>query len=126
MALNCPKCNGTLAPVTFAGVEIDRCAECSGIWFDGGEVEQLKETRGSEAIDVGNPERGRELDRAAATCPRCAEAMTRALDVDAYQIWYERCVDCGGVWLDAGEFVKFKTNFQPSLLRRFQGWIGRS
>ena len=39
--------------------------------------------------------------------------MQKMLDVDRYSIWYEQCTQCRGIWLDAGEFKKFKQNFQP-------------
>ena len=40
-ALHCPKCDGTLAVITFENVEIDRCDKCHGVWLDAGELELL-------------------------------------------------------------------------------------
>lgn len=40
-ALQCPKCDGTLAVITFEDVEIDRCDKCHGVWLDAGELERL-------------------------------------------------------------------------------------
>ena len=41
-ALNrCPKCGASLVPVTFRGVELDKCSRCSGIWLDCGELDQV-------------------------------------------------------------------------------------
>ena len=41
-ALNrCPKCGAALVPVTFRGVELDKCSRCSGIWLDCGELDQV-------------------------------------------------------------------------------------
>ena len=37
----CPKCDGTLGAIAFENVEIDRCANCHGVWFDAGELELL-------------------------------------------------------------------------------------
>lgn len=112
----CPKCGGRLQPVVYAGVEIDRCVNCGGLWFDRQEVEQLREIKGSESLDIGDPRMGNQFDRTASKveCPRCqGQQMIRMLDIDEYSIWYEKCPCCQGIWLDAGEFKKFKDNFQP-------------
>ncbi|ERN42462.1 hypothetical protein KR51_00007710 [Rubidibacter lacunae KORDI 51-2] len=126
MALSCPKCGDRFEVVVFAEIEVDRCIGCGGLWFDCEEVEHLKLAAGSEAIDVGDPQCGRQLDRlaSAVACPRCGDAMTRMLDMDAHAIWYERCCVCCGIWLDAGEFVKFKDNFLPqSAIARIRNWF---
>lgn len=110
----CPKCEGTLQAVVFASVEVDRCQECDGIWFDSHEAEQLRDIEGSESLDTGRPAIGSVLDRVRGQlrCPRCCTVMKRMVDIGEHAIWYERCPSCQGIWLDAGEFKKFKTNFQ--------------
>lgn len=109
----CPKCKGCLEQVTCAGIEVDRCLHCQGLWFDPLEAEQLKAVRGSEKLDVGDPQRGAQLDRIDKDipCPRCRVCMRRMVDIDQHSVWYERCPRCSGVWLDAGEFKKYKDNF---------------
>jgi len=37
----CPKCRLPLRPITHAGIALDACVECKGLWFDGGEVERV-------------------------------------------------------------------------------------
>ena len=117
----CPKCRGRLEPVVWAGIEIDRCLGCKGIWFDSLEAEQLKTIQGSESLDIGDQEIGSQLDHVTGDiqCPRCRTKMTRLVDIDQYCIWYEVCPKCQGVWLDAGEFTQFKDNFKP------KGFLGR-
>ena len=46
--MRCPKCGGVLQVEVYHGVEIDRCSDCHGIWFDAGEAELLtdKESAG--------------------------------------------------------------------------------
>jgi len=39
--LHCPKCEGTLAEITYEGVQVDRCDKCNGVWLDHGELERL-------------------------------------------------------------------------------------
>ena len=119
---NCPKCAGSLEQVTCAGIEVDRCLYCKGIWFDSLEAEKLKAINGSEhLLDIGDPEAGSQLDKITGDvdCPRCRHQMIRMVDIDQHCIWYEKCPACHGVWLDAGEFKKFKGNFnRQGILRQ--------
>jgi hypothetical protein len=39
--MKCPKCGHDLKVEEYHGLEVDRCAECDGVWFDAGEAEQL-------------------------------------------------------------------------------------
>jgi Zn-finger nucleic acid-binding protein len=119
---NCPKCAGGLEQVFCAGIEVDRCLYCKGLWFDSLEAETLKMVKGSESLDIGNPETGSQLNKITkdVDCPRCAAKMIRMVDIDQHCIWYEKCPTCQGVWLDAGEFKNFKDNFQG------QGILGQA
>ena len=40
-SMKCPRCDGTLKPENFEGVEIDTCDKCGGVWLDSGELGQL-------------------------------------------------------------------------------------
>lgn len=113
-SLKCPKCGEALAALTYANIEVDRCSNCGGIWFDRGEIDNLETVPGSEAIDTGNPEIGKQMNRVdkEVACPRCQVPMQPVLDIDEYSIWYEKCPNCSGVWLDAGEFRQYKGNFR--------------
>ena len=119
--IKCPKCSNRLEPVVYADIEVDRCVHCQGIWFDSLEAEILKNIPGSEILDRGNPLLGSKLNslEKELICPRCQGKMVRMLDIDLYSIWYEKCVICHGIWLDAGEFKQFKENF------RSRGWWER-
>ncbi|AFZ34794.1 hypothetical protein Sta7437_1224 [Stanieria cyanosphaera PCC 7437] len=113
-SLQCPKCNGRLKAVVYQGIEIDRCQQCGGIWFDSQEAETLKQIKGSDTVDLGQTEISDQfnLTEEEVDCPRCQKPMIRMLDIDRYNLWYEKCLNCGGVWFDAGEFKQFKQNFQ--------------
>ncbi len=58
--MECPKCSSGMEKVMFHHVEVDRCTNCEGIWFDILEHEELKTIAGSESIDVGDPQKGKE------------------------------------------------------------------
>ncbi|MDB9313192.1 zf-TFIIB domain-containing protein [Spirulina sp. CS-785/01] len=122
----CPKCDGEIEQVDYANIEIDRCQDCHGLWFDGQEAEKLKEIDGSEILDDGNPDLGYyySRNRTHIACPRCGTKMKRMLDIDRYSIWYEKCPNCQGMWLDAGEFKRFKSNFtQTGVTQKIKQWL---
>lgn len=114
-SLDCPKCSGNLETVIYRGIEVDRCEQCHGIWFDPQEAERLRKIAGSESLDLGDVESSNQFTEQNNTniqCPRCHKPMIQMLDIDKYQLWYEKCPHCQGIWLDAGEFRQFKRNFQ--------------
>jgi hypothetical protein len=39
--MKCPKCGMALEEIEFAGVKVDKCFACEGMWFDKGEVEAI-------------------------------------------------------------------------------------
>ena len=41
--MNCPKCNVPLSMSDRAGVEIDFCPQCRGVWLDRGELDKIIE-----------------------------------------------------------------------------------
>jgi len=49
--MKCPKCGDDLNTVDYHGVQVDRCPECDGVWFDAGEVETLVK-KDTGVIDV--------------------------------------------------------------------------
>ena len=70
--MNCPKCQSAMATVKIGIVEVDRCTNCGGLWFDSLEEEWLKTPGDAVALDVGDAQMGSALnanDRI--DCPRC-------------------------------------------------------
>jgi len=89
------------------GVEVDRCGVCGGMWFDLGEEEQLLKSRSEQAkaLDLGDTARS-EANKLIRDikCPRCHTAMIKLAHHEQRHIAYEMCGQCGGAYLDAGEF----------------------
>ena len=112
--MKCPKCISPMVKVLFEGVEIDRCLDCHGLWFDRFERENLIKRRDSEAIDNGDPQLGAEFDRVnSILCPRCESRMISMVSLGRPRIHFEQCTSCGGSFFDAGEFRHLKQH--PSI-----------
>ncbi len=115
----CPKCKNDMEAVEYAGVEVDRCKNCKGIWFDVGESEWLFGEDAAAAIDTGDPlvgEQTNQIDRY--RCPRCDGGMMRKTDPKQKQIKYEECTSCRGTFFDAGEFTDMIKVAISALLER--------
>lgn len=82
-----------MKPFQVSGIELDRCTFCSGLWFDGGELEAVLKKPLSPKLDEGVTTR---------RCPQCAVAMRPAV---LGRCRVEACTTCGGVFLDEGELV---------------------
>lgn len=40
--MHCPKCGHQLSCIEVEGIILDKCEKCEGLWFDKGELEQLR------------------------------------------------------------------------------------
>jgi len=48
--MKCPRCGADLRVEHFSGIEVERCPECLGIWFDSHEAERLVEANESKGV----------------------------------------------------------------------------
>jgi Zn-finger nucleic acid-binding protein len=116
--MKCPKCNAEFEIVSHAGIEVERCLGCSGLWFDMLEKEDLVKIKGSEAIDIGSEQVGEMYGNIPdVSCPKCLVGMIPMVDKDQFHIKYESCPICYGAFFDAGEFRDLK---QHTVLERFR------
>lgn len=119
--MKCPKCFGQMDPVSFEGVEIDRCTECYGLFFDHLEQETLQQMEGSEILDVGDEFVGARYNEILdVPCPRCSKKMDHILRNDPFEIKFEHCRNCGGSYFDAGEFRDY---LEDEIVEQFQDVI---
>ena len=103
-AMRCPKCRADMEQIDYEGTEVDRCTICSGIWFDVGEIDVLRDKQAAAAIDTGDAKTGKQSNAIDSyQCPRCSGAMVKVVDPKQTHIWYETCSSCNGSYLDAGE-----------------------
>ena len=107
--MKCPKCGSDMEKVAYEQIEVDRCTDCRGIWFDMLEHEHLKAIEGAESIDIGDPEVGKDNDMIRRIeCPACHTDMIQMVDNRQPHIGFEACTTCYGVYFDAGEFKDYK------------------
>lgn len=119
--MKCPKCEASFEKVSFENIEVERCVECHGLWFDMLEREDLEKIKGSESIDIGDAEVGEKYSQVRdISCPHCAQKMIPMVDRLQYHIKYEYCPACYGSFFDAGEFRDLK---EHNVIERFHSML---
>lgn len=48
--MKCPRCGADLRVEHYSGIEVERCPECHGIWFDAHEAERLVQVNASKGV----------------------------------------------------------------------------
>lgn len=108
MARQCPDCGIPLKTQVFQSVEIDKCPQCAGIYFDDLETTELR-SHGIEAFEQldslvvptvqADPFEGERLRG----CPGCGEEMAKYRYLYSSPVMLDSCLGCGGIWIQDGE-----------------------
>lgn len=101
--MKCPRCKAELGIDKHAGIEIDKCPQCGGLWLDHHELDQLEDT----VMDDDNL-KGTMFFRSDGSdllCPRC-ESHMKWFRYRHYDVELDYCESEHGFWLDKGEEKK--------------------
>lgn len=104
---NCPECLTLMDPLRHAGVTVDRCRNCAGIWLMGGQLQRILR-RGDRARTAEwlRPNERRD-DAGMLRCPDC-EATLVACDIAFTDVEVARCEQCDGIWLDEAALARLE------------------
>ena len=107
--MQCPDCQSLLEVVSCKGVLIHECRACKGKWFEGQELAKVRDSVDEklrwldfDPFGGGLPHLVVEAD--GKECPKCRRKM-ESLRYRNSRIVVDKCSDCKGVWLAAGELV---------------------
>jgi Zn-finger nucleic acid-binding protein len=114
--IRCPQCNREMNEVMVRAnpgqlIVLDQCGQCGGIWCDKWELFPVDPDE-AERIDPLNEVLLK--DRTALThkplyCPRCTAALhIFAEPILPKDIQLQRCRRCDGIWLNRGQFRRYK------------------
>jgi len=110
--MKCPACTQTLKPKAVFGVRLDECPDCCGLWFDDGELMKLlpvlKASRSAPDLDLDviHKKPAPRHENAQRHCPRCGTIMLNYNYCYNSNVLLDRCADCRGIWMDAGELME--------------------
>jgi Zn-finger nucleic acid-binding protein len=108
--LPCPACDSRMPPSQVAGIAVNECPGCHGLWVPSDHFDalvrraaQLAEQRKPTA-EAPRVQRGRPLDRKVAyrRCPECDQFMLRTNYKRSSGVILDEC-RAHGTWLDADE-----------------------
>jgi uncharacterized protein len=103
--MKCPKCDqARLKKVKVDQLEVDHCAECGGLWLDQNELPRLLELEAGEVRQLRRGPGRSGTNAVRGKCPHCGTDLLRVASAINRQVTVDKCTDCGGVWLDGGEF----------------------
>jgi len=105
--MKCPACSSLMIVVEHEKIELDYCVNCSGVWFDAGELELLLETMQLEgpslsldsiltSLEAKSTEKKRR-------CPICGQKMKKATVGHKPKVLIDACPQGDGLWFDSGE-----------------------
>lgn len=96
-----------MRPVHVLGVTIDVCQDTGGIWFDEGELQQIKRANVLAFVDlekISVPEHTAAPQAATARlCPNDQTPLRTYRYLFNSNVFLDECPTCGGIWIDDGE-----------------------
>lgn len=126
--MQCPKCkkmelqDGMLSD----NLSVKWCAECSGIWIPTSQYQAWQEyqrrwaQQNPEPVDQDIDFIPSPYDSRAALCPECSNYLSRAKVPFKNPFYIERCMSCGGIWCDNGEWEMLEyLGFQSEIEQMF-------
>jgi len=127
--MKCPACNNLMIVVEHENIELDYCTDCSGVWFDAGELELLLESMELEGSSLSldsiltSPEAKSSEKRR--KCPICRQKMKKATVGHEPEVLIDACQRGDGLWFDKGEVGQLITQLagKPSEKADSQGRI---
>ena len=107
--MKCPRDGAELQRANVAQIELDKCHQCDGIWFDAGELEALSNSGISDIEDeieqqYGDPPVKSGDVTGYMRCPRCEDGRLNQFHYTYIKpVKVDRCDTCLGIWLDKNE-----------------------
>lgn len=110
--MQCPVCNEPMIVLEYAGVEVDFCTGCSGVWLDEGELELLLGLEAPEVAKLISGGEGVAGEEAKRRCPACDAVMVKEVFGADPPIVYDRCPHNHGLFFDKGELTAIVDHMQ--------------
>ncbi|MFC2034802.1 zf-TFIIB domain-containing protein [Chloroflexota bacterium] len=109
----CPTCHNITIVVEQEKIELDYCTDCSGVWFDSGELELMLELMGLEDTSLSmadillSPEF--KTTEKKLKCPMCNQKMKKVTIGREPHVLIDVCPEGDGLWFEGGEVSELIT-----------------
>lgn len=114
--MDCPACGRKLKQVNAAKVVVDICeGGCGGIWFDQFELKKYDEPHESDGgvlLDISIDSNITIDYNKKRNCPKCNDVVLRKHFFSIKEeVEVDECYNCAGFWLDYGELLQIRKQF---------------
>ena len=121
-ALACPDCRTPLVARTVAGMELDQCGKCGGIWTEQKTFEKIAADRQERGAVMGSLPAQVKVAATLATvhyrpCPRCAKLMNRQNYAHISGVVINICKE-HGIWFERDELTQVLAFIEDGGLER--------
>jgi len=102
-SMQCPKCESSTlvaGKIKSDALEVDRCSQCKGVWFDKDELAKLLGKRAKKNVSIPDSA----VLSPFVKCPRC-EASLYECCYPGTTTLVDYCRQCYGYWLDNKEWI---------------------
>ena len=108
--MNCPQCHEPMQIQPIGDIVVDECKRCRGIWFDPGEIDELKDELSPELrwldFKIWRREARFQVDFDPLACPRCHDIPLTTLTERESKAFLRFCTRCRGSWLEAVDLAR--------------------
>jgi len=121
--MRCPACARALSSCAVGGLDVDVCDDgCGGVWFDHDELRKLdedSESAGEQLLEISRDPDVRVDPSKRYVCPACTDGvvMMRHFWSVKRAVIVDECPECGGIFLDAGELRRIRSEFPTAAAR---------
>ena len=117
--MECPVDGIALEKHLIHSIEVEKCPECQGLWFEKGE---LRETKDAEEFDLNwmdfelwSDQDAFNAKLSSRKCPVCGKSMAAIMYANT-KVKIDYCMEEHGIWLDQGEFESIIDSLRNELL----------
>ena len=132
--MNCPRDGAKLFPQAYENdLYVDACPKCKGVFLDRGELQKIEEVHEHDYEEIMSRfpdlvasafERARQRAEGEPSCPKCGSEMETREYAYCSLVMINKCVKCGGIWLDAGEVEALEIFYEREREGARRGFLG--
>ena len=120
--MNCPHCEQPMEKKHIGDVTIDECRKCRGIWFDPGQIDEVKDEVAPDLrwmdFELWRNQADFQVESDPLNCPRCTNSVLTKIIEEESGISVRLCSRCGGSWLSAVDLAKIIDALEAELDKR--------
>jgi Zn-finger nucleic acid-binding protein len=110
LIMDCPQCREPMQNRPIGGILVYECELCRGIWFDPGEIDELKDELSPELrwldFKIWRRKARFQVKFDPLSCPRCHDIPLTTLTEEESQASLRFCTRCRGSWVQAVDLAR--------------------